>query len=242
MPDWGSSLLPNPSPPVGGRRREIAWMGAITLALGLVLYFLPEIDLTAAGLFYAPGKGFYSPTEWWLAVPYYGMPRLGQATFIAILLAWFGSLAWSRLRRWRAFSGFLLCAMILGPHLVVGEFLKEHSGRARPANIQQFGGPQTFTPAFVFTDQCPKNCAFVSGHVASASFAMAFGWLAAPAIRRRWLWGGTAFAAVMGLARMAQGGHFLSDVIFAYLIVYWTLWLVEWLFRRFGWLPRGSSA
>ena len=39
----------------------------------------------------------------------------------------------------------------------------------------------------MISDQCHKNCSFVSGHVATASFVMAFGWLAAPAIRRRWL-------------------------------------------------------
>ena len=66
---------------------------------------------------------------------------------------------------------------------------------------------------------------------------MAFGWLAAPAVRRRWLVAGAAAGALMGLARMFPGGHFLSDAIFAWFAVYFTLWFTEWLFRRRGWLP-----
>ena len=51
---------------------------------------------------------------------------------------------------------------------------------------------------------------------------------------------GFAFASVMGLVRMAQGGHFLSDVVFAMLLT----WLVAWLVHSlvFRWiLPTGSS-
>lgn len=220
------------------RRRETAFMAALTGALAVLLYALPGIDLAAAGLFYDPQRGgFFSPlNEWWLALPYHGMPILGRTTMILVFIVWGLGFFWQRLRRWRVYTGFLLCVALAGPHFIVGELLKDQSGRARPTNIVEFGGSKTFTPAFVFTDQCRQNCAFVSGHVASAAFTLAFGWLAAPAVRRRWLVAGTAFAAVMGLARMAQGGHFLSDVVFAYFTVYWVSWAMEKIFRRLGWL------
>lgn len=66
---------------------------------------------------------------------------------------------------------------------------------------------------------------------------MAFGWLASPPKRRQFLWAGAGFAAVLGLARMAQGGHFMSDVVLPYFLVYWSLWGTEWLFRWRGWWP-----
>ena len=85
--------------------------------------------------------------------------------------------------------------------------------------------------------QCAKNCAFVSGHVATASFLMAFGWLGAPAVRRRWLLAGLAGGGLLAFVRLAAGGHFLSDCVFAWFATYFSLWATEWVFRRLKWLP-----
>lgn len=219
------------------RRHEAVWILGLFVALSLLFRFFPEIDLWAARLFYEADRGFYSPTNWWLAIPYRGMPILAQTTALVLLLGWIGSFVFQRWLPIRRIFGFLLAAAIIGPHLIVGIGLKENVGRARPANIVEFGGSQTFTPAYVLSDQCKKNCAFVSAHVASASFLMAFGWLGAPAVRRRWLLAGAGFAAILGLARMLQGGHFLSDVTLPYFFVYWGMWVTEGFFWRFRWLP-----
>jgi membrane-associated phospholipid phosphatase len=120
--------------------------------------------------------------------------------------------------------------------LLVDATLKEHSGRARPVRVEQFGGTRQFTPAFIPADQCKANCSFVSGHVATAAFIMAFGWLGAPVVRRRWLLASIGFAATLALARMLPGGHFLSDTVFAWFATYFSLWLTEWVFRRLKWL------
>lgn len=69
-----------------------------------------------------------------------------------------------------------------------------------------------------------QNCSFVSGHVATAAFIMAFGWLGAPMVRRRWLIAGIVFAAYMAFVRMSPGGHFLSDCIFGWFATYFGLW------------------
>jgi lipid A 4'-phosphatase len=94
-----------------------------------------------------------------------------------------------------------------------------------------------FTPAFIPADQCEHNCSFVSGHVATAAFIMAFGWLGKPAVRRRWLIASLAFGGLFALVRMVPGGHFLSDTIFGWFATYFSLWLTEWLFKKVGWLP-----
>lgn len=214
-------------------------MTAACLLLAAAFVFFPQLDLAASGLFFHDGAWLQERGSPWLAVPFLGLPRLGQATVVILAALWLLSFVprFPRLRARRAGVGFLLAAALLGPVLLVDHALKDHSGRARPLNVQPFGGPQKFTPAFIPSDQCRKNCAFVSGHVATASFLMAFGWLAAPAVRRRWLAAGAAAAAFMGLVRMLPGGHFLSDVIFAWFAVYFSLWLTEWVFRRLRWLP-----
>lgn len=214
-------------------------MAAACLALAAAFVLFPGLDLTASGLFFHDGTWIADRDTSWLALPYRGLPRLGQATMAALAILWGLSFVkrFNGLRARRATFGFLLAAAIVGPVLVVDNALKDHSGRARPVNVQPFGGQKVFTPAFTFTDQCRKNCSFVSGHVATASFLMAFGWLAAPNLRRRWLVAGAISGAAMGLIRMAPGGHFLSDVIFAWFAVYFSLWLTEWAFRKRGWLP-----
>ena len=213
---------------------------AIFATLALLFITFPQIDLAASGLFFAEGRWLVARDSTWLAIPYRGLPRLGQITVLVILLLWLGSFIPRlnlRIKSHRVTFGFLLVAALAGPTLLVDLAIKDFSGRARPINVEAFGGAKTFTPAFIPANQCRKNCSFVSGHVATASFLMAFGWLAAPARRRRWLLAGMLSGASMGLIRMVPGGHFLSDVIFAWFAVYFSLWLVEWLFHRLGWLP-----
>lgn len=158
--------------------------------------------------------------------------------FIVIALLW----ALSRFDRFGQFYAkrqvvtFLLVGIIIGPVLVVDVGLKDHSGRARPINVEAFGGAKQFTPAFIPADQCTHNCSFVSGHVVGTSFLMAFGWLGVPRKRRRWLVGSLAAASIVGIARIIPGGHFLSDVIFAWLFVYFSLWLTEGILRLLGWI------
>ena len=200
----------------------------------------PGLDLWASGQFYRDGAWAFRNGNWpvfeWL---FRGVPRLGQGLLIALTLALLlglvPCLGWLRARR--TFFGFLLAGALLGPVLLVDATLKDTMGRARPLTVEAFNGNRSFTPAFVPSDQCPKNCSFVSGHVATAAFIMAFGWLAAPAIRRRWLLASLATGGLLAVVRLSAGGHFLSDTIFAWFATYFALWATEWIFRRLGWLP-----
>src|SRR5574343_386821 len=210
-------------------------------AFGLLAPFFllwPSIDPWVSNLFFTDGTWAYS--RWPILELFYrGVPRLGQGLLIglgaALLLGCLPRL--SGLRARRAVFGFVLAGALLGPILTVDVVLKDHWGRARPLTVSAFGGSKQFTPAFVISDQCEKNCSFVSGHVATASFIMAFGWLGAPAIRRRWLLGSLAAGGVLAVVRISAGGHFLSYTIFAWFAVYGALSLTEWLFGRLGWLP-----
>ena len=227
------------------RATELRIALAVFGLLAVLFIAFPQIDLAASGLFYqGDGKWLLSRDSTWLVLPYWGLPRLGQALLVALIVLLLLSF-WRRfpkLKARRAAIGFLLVGGLLGPILLVDATLKEHSGRTRPVNTVNFGGSKQFTPAFIPADQCQKNCSFVSGHVATASFIMAFGWLGAPAVRRRWLLASIAFGGVFALVRMVPGGHFLSDTIFAWFATYFSLWLTEWLFRRFGWLPEAPPA
>lgn len=229
---------------VVSRATELRWALGVFGLLAVLFIVLPQIDLAVSGLFYrGNGEWALNREDLWLAIPYRGLPRIGQGLLVILATLWLLSF-WPRLkalRLRRATFGFLLASALLGPILLVDATLKEHSGRTRPVNIEQFGGKRQFTPAFIPADQCTQNCSFVSGHVATASFIMAFGWLGAPAVRRRWLLGSIAFGGLFAVVRMVPGGHFLSDTIFAWFATYFSLWLTEWAFRKFGWLPGRSD-
>ena len=189
---------------VASRATEFRWALIACGLLAVLFIALPQIDLAASGLFYrGAGHWALNREDLWLAIPYRGLPWLGQGLLVALLLLWLGSFI---------------------PQLA-------------KLKIEQFGGNKQFTPAFIPADQCSQNCSFVSGHVATASFIMAFGWLGAPAVRRRWLLASMAFGGLFALVRMVPGGHFLSDTIFAWFATYFSLWFTEWLFRRLDWLP-----
>lgn len=202
---------------------------ALCIVSALLFRLLPGIDLMAAGWFFAPGEGFVYAGNVLVQLSYLVFAKLHFV--VVLLLSWllFASWYWRgkaetklRKRVW-----FLLAVLALGPGLMVNEVLKAHSGRARPATVAEFGGDKVFTPAFAPSDQCQRNCSFVSGHAAMGFFLIALAWVFRD---RRWLWAGIALGALVGLGRMAQGAHFLSDVVFAFWVVYGTSWLLgQWI-------------
>ncbi len=202
------------------------------LALALLLFlFVPEIDLAASGLFYDPGRGFVT-SAWppflflYRAVPWIAWGIFAVAAAAALWLFLLRRPLWPFDRKALI---FLVVSTALGPGLLANTLLKDHWGRARPAQIEAFGGPREFTPAPLPASQCATNCAFVSGHAALGFSLVAFAFLLPRGALRR---AGTAVSlvvgAVIGLGRIAQGAHFLSDVVFAGLLVYGTAALLYW--------------
>ena len=114
----------------------------------------------------------------------------------------------------------------MGPGLLVNSGFKENWQRARPYQVQPFGGTQQFTRATVMADQCNNNCSFVSGHVACGIFFVS---LMLVQRRRALTWGASGVLAglIIGFARMADGAHWLSDVLWACpitLVCSWVVW------------------
>lgn len=201
------------------------WPLLLLLGLQLLFWRVPEIDLWFSGLFYRPGTGFFladlAPVRWSYALfrdlPYLLVPLLGWL-FIASWL-------WARRSEAALRRGllFLFLVLAIGPGLLVNQGFKAHSGRARPATVEVFGGERRFSPAFEPSDQCASNCSFVSGHAAMGYFFLALAWVLRD---RRWLWWGGAIGLLVGLGRVMQGAHFLSDVLFGYPVVYATALLL----------------
>ncbi len=210
--------------------------GFLLSGLGFALLFLafPSLDIAASGLFFRPDQGFILLHE-----PILGALRrnleVPLAVFFALGLAylawttWRGAPAWLGDRRRQVI--YLMLVLILGPALLVNGVFKDHWGRARPMDVHVFNGPDRFTPAWVISDQCDRNCSFVCGD-ASVGFALvALGFISRRP--RRWLAAGIAAGGLLGLMRIGQGGHFLSDVVFSFYAVYLSAWLLHrWMFNN----------
>ena len=215
---------------------------SVVFVLSVALFALaPSIDLFFSGLFYDPQHGFVL-AAW---TPLVELEKLVRWITVAILAVVAGGALWLRLvgrPLWRLDRNaliFLLAALVVGPGIVANTILKDHWGRARPYQIEAFGGDKQFTAAPVPADQCARNCSFVSGHAALGFSLVSLAFLL-PAGRRRTAAFGTALVlgGLIGLGRIAVGHHFLSDVVYAGLIVVGTTWLLHrWIVVSDGTAP-----
>lgn len=200
----------------------LSGLGFVALA---VFVAVPDLDLWSAALFF-DGAGFPLRSDPRLTALrlLYRLAFVAACLVVALTLLLrlvFPSDWQTPLRLWLFF-----CALLAtGPGLVANALFKEHWGRARPDALEVFGGDRPFTLPFALGDACATNCSFVSGEGAAAA-ALAFGLLSAfwPALctpRARWL----ALAATgLWLAgavwiRMGAGKHFLSDSVFAFVLM-----------------------
>lgn len=192
------------------------WSVAAGAVAAAVFIALPRIDPAVVAWFHVEGEGF----------PLNRVPLLAQMSsvlrwvWLTGAAALLGMVAWSmasRAPRWlppRRSAAYLLAVLIIGPGVVVNLVFKEHWGRARPAHTQEFGGERTFSPPLIISDQCARNCSFVSGD-ASVGFSLAALGLVFASRRRRWMTIGLAAGIAIGILRIALGRHYPSDVIFS---------------------------
>ncbi len=202
------------------------WLVIGSIAMALVPTFWTTLDLNAAGLFIGSAKQLDSVHWFWVELINFYVPAVFRTGVIAALLAWIYISVRGRAPRWRLPLAFVVLAGTLGPGVLVNSGFKENWQRARPYQVQQFGGTQQFTRATVMTDQCDNNCSFVSGHVACGFF------LASVMLvhrRRRVQWAAVGMAAgwTIGFARMSDAAHWLSDALWAApitLLCSWVVW------------------
>jgi len=198
--------------------RVMIFLAAFAATMGILIGW-PAIDLATSHAFYRAGSGFSHS-----AILGAIHANLRYFVIAIVVLAAAALAAWKRRRR---AALYLLLALALGPGLVVNTVFKDHWGRARPTQIVEFGGTQKFTPVFVPADQCMTNCSFPAGDPAVGFFLVSAALLVPGLATRRWaIAGAVAVGAALGLMRIAQGGHFLSDVVASGFLVTGLSWLL----------------
>ena len=215
--------------------RAVVLFPAATAILALIFVSVPQIDIAVSALF-GDENGF----------PLSRSPILKAARTAMILLtdgimamALVALLVQGSFRRVRLFDqrklAFAVTSYVVGPGLMVGGFLKGFFGRARPNQTDIFGGEGSFSPAFVISDECQRYCSFVSGEAtALATVAAILFFLFVrrlPEHERLFptivILGVVLFGSAL---RVAFGAHFLSDVLFAWIL---SIAVVAWMYAAF---------
>lgn len=202
--------------------------------LGLILVFLffPGIDLHVAEFFYdTEFRGFPMRVEPMMELVRKGLPAIlfGVLLYFIVLGIAGEVMKHTFLGITRRVMAYLLLSLAIGPGLIVNLLLKENWGRPRPSHLEQFGGHAPYVPPLMVSDYCDGNCSFASGHASMGFWVVAFAFLAPASWRKYAIAAAIVFGALVGFVRIAQGGHFVSDVVWAGLITVLVCW---WLHKR----------
>jgi len=128
---------------------------------------------------------------------------------------------------------FMVLLLALGPGLLVNEVIKVNWGRERPRQMTLFGGSKAYQQPWE-RGEPGTGRSFPSGHAGSAFY------LAMPyfVLRRRKphlaalvYSGGMFYGILMGIARIVQGGHFVSDILWAWGVVHLTAVALYYLMK-----------
>ena len=207
----------------------------IGFVAGLICAVDTQLDLDLAGLTFNPARHLFGVN----AQPWVQYTREAARGIITLLvlpafIAILGKLILPRRRmliEGRA-ALFLIATLALGPGVLTNVILKDHWGRARPIDVQQFGGSYHFTPWWDPRGDCPDNCSFIAGEPSGAFWTLAPAALAPPELRAVAYGAAIAFGVGVGALRMGAGAHFFSDVVFAGVFMYLLIWVMHGLIYR----------
>ncbi len=212
-------------------KKQMKWL-APPLLLALVAPFTPHLDLAVASYFY-DGKAFSEHPYFTFLFKFGEMFGFffGAVTLLFYLLSWISK----KHRHFRQGSLLIGLTLFMGAGVITNAILKEYWGRPRPKQLVEFGGTLNYRafwqPNFEANREPQKS--FPSGHV-----AMGFFYLSLIVVGHRYnnkmlYYMGVALTLFWGVglmvARVAQGGHFVSDVLISPII----MWLTVLVIARF---------
>jgi lipid A 4'-phosphatase len=210
-------------------RQQALTLTAMAAVVFIVFGIWPGLDLWVSGLFFASKTGFdgFASGTWnQLRLAIW---RVSEILLALSILAYLAQriAPFPLLRATRHLSGFAAALYLLGPGLLVDVLLKPLWGRARPAQVTDFGGSLAFTPPHVLSHQCTSNCSFVAGEMAGAVALAVVLFLVVDRMKGRITLSQQRIAQALillvplfvGVQRIAAGRHFLSDVLLSTIFV-----------------------
>jgi lipid A 4'-phosphatase len=207
------------------------------IILGYIFYMFPQIDIGFSSLFYNAQEGFFLDMNPIVKLLHKAVPVI-SVTFVIIA----GVLGLKTIMATKSIHPkhymkiiYVTLVCLIGPGFIVHNVVKDNFGRARPNEVVQFGGEKKFTAAFEVSNQCSHNCSFVSGHASVGFMFLALAFLYEGRKKVVLSIISVALGLLIGLARVMEGDHYLSDIIFAGGVVYLTAYYLDKLLK-----PRDS--
>jgi lipid A 4'-phosphatase len=216
-------------------KKNFYWILPILL-MAVITPFTPWLDLSIERYFYNPGQHFSSNSFYDFMFEFAVIPA--EIVGILAFLILCASYVKASFKKWRSPALVMVLTMVLGAGFICHTLLKDHWGRPRPKQTIEFGGMQPFRPYYKpnFFHQPEPSKSFPCGHCTMGFYFFA---LALVALRlgkpRAYLYlmiFSLIFGFAFGLARMAQGGHYLSDVLMTAVIMWLTAYLSDWLIYK----------
>ena len=201
------------------RHSQLIIVAFLLSAVFFVMF--PEIDIYVASHFFK--DGFYLGDSLFVTFFYKSV----RPVLIILMLGTIGCWIFNRVKK-RTVLGisnvkmaYIFLVFVVGSGIIVNLLFKEEFGRARPRDIVEFNGDKQFSPAFIISDQCERNCSFSSGHGSAAFFTMAFALLFRQ--RKKLLALTFTYGCAVSAARIMAGGHFFSDNVASFFVMALTI-------------------
>lgn len=209
-------------------KKQMKWLFPVFL-LALFAPFTPKIDLAVSSYFYEGGQ--------FSTHPYFSfLFKSGEmfGFFFGAVVLFFYLLSWVSKKHRRFREGALLIGLtlLIGAGIITNSLLKEYWGRPRPKQIVEFGGKLDYRPFWKpnFEAEREPQKSFPSGHVAMGFFYLSLIVVGRHYKNRMLIYSGALLTLFWGvglmIARVAQGGHFVSDVLISPIIMWLTILLV----------------
>lgn len=218
------------------RKSEIIqtiWLPAFFVLFMTLVIRIYDLDLRVQRWFWDSSVGVWKYANDPIVTAIYNIGVI-PALFIslislAVLLLGIGR---QDIARYRKIAAYLTLTAIVGAGIITNGILKGLWGRPRPSQLIEFGGSQNYEPVLVYMSESYGK-SFPCGHSTMGFFFWALA-LAIPRRHKSMRIGvalfGLILGVVLGWVRAAQGGHFVSDTLWAAAVMWFTSIL---LFHRF---------
>ena len=198
----------------------------------IALISILGLDIKTSSLFFSKDGGWiYTHFPLWSFMYEYGPILPISIGSIALLILIFSFII-KKLSPARNKALFLVLVILIAPGFIA-QTLKVTWGRPRPCEITNYNGKLEFStpfePNFKMTGNKSTGNSFPSGHAAIGFYTVALYFV----FRKKWILAAAImYGTLMGAARMAQGDHFLSDVVSSFFIVYICMELFAFLIKK----------
>jgi lipid A 4'-phosphatase len=224
--------------------RKLLLILAAIATVTTVIFWVTDLDLQAASVFYHPDNpdSLWPDGNFWLWDFFYrGVPALAAVLVLGSLFILVYSSLRGKLVQYKLAAGCVLLTILLGPGLLVNAIFKDNWCRPRPNQITEFGGHMHHIPPLMIGES-RKGESFPAGHP-SVGFSLAIFWLLLrgrkPKLATAALIIAIASGLLMGVGRMAAGGHFLSDVLWSGFMTFFAVIMVYYYILR---VPQRQAA